>query len=51
MRAPEAHEPNLAEYLDAVAAVTALDMRKAPGDPWSGLLELTLRKPAPDVPL
>jgi MoxR-like ATPase len=51
MRAPEAHEPNLAEYLDAVAAATALDMRKDAGDHWSGLLELTLRKPAPDVTL
>jgi MoxR-like ATPase len=51
MRAPEAHEPNLAEYLDAVAAVTALGMREDSGDDWSELLELTLRKPGPDVTL
>jgi MoxR-like ATPase len=51
MRAPEAHEPNLAEYLDAVAALTALGMREHSGDQWSELLELTLRKPAPDVTL
>jgi MoxR-like ATPase len=51
MRAPEAHEPNLAEYLDAVAAVTALGMREDSGDHWSEILELTLQKPAPDVTL
>jgi MoxR-like ATPase len=50
-RAPESHEPNLAEYLDAVAAVAALEMRKDMVDPWSELLELTLSKPAPDKTL
>jgi MoxR-like ATPase len=50
-RAPEAHEPNLAEYLDTVAAVTALEMRKDSGAHWSDVLDLTLRKPVPDVTL
>lgn len=50
-RALEAHEPNLAEYLDAVAAVAALEMRKDEGDQWSELLKLTLSKPAPDKTL
>jgi MoxR-like ATPase len=50
-RTPEEHEPSLAEYLDAVAAVKALEMRQDPGDHWSELLEFTLRKPDPDVTL
>jgi MoxR-like ATPase len=51
MRTPEAHEPNLAEYLDAVAAATALGMRAELGDHWAEFLEFTLRKTAPDVTL
>jgi hypothetical protein len=43
-RAPDQHEPSLAEFLDAVAAVVAL----GPDDPrWQGIVEYTLSKPGP----
>jgi MoxR-like ATPase len=43
-RAPDEHEPSLAEYLDAVAAVVAL----GPDDPrWQDIVEYTLSKPGP----
>jgi len=48
LRTPESHEPNLAEYLDAVAAAAALDLRADPGVNWDELVELTLRKTQPD---
>lgn len=48
-RTPESHDPNLAEYLDAVAAVAALDLHPDAEDVWQTLLELTLSKPAADA--
>jgi MoxR-like ATPase len=45
-RAPEDHEPNLAEYLDTVAAVAALGVHGRPQ--WDQVVEFTLSKPAPD---
>jgi MoxR-like ATPase len=45
-RAPEDHEPNLAEYLDTVAAVAALGVQDQPQ--WDQVVEFTLSKPAPD---
>jgi MoxR-like ATPase len=44
-RAAEEHEPNLAEYLDTVAAVATLGVDG--GRQWEQLIEFTLRKPAP----
>ncbi len=44
-RTPEEHEPSLAEFLDAVAAVVALgEDDKAR---WAGIVEFTLAKPGP----
>jgi MoxR-like ATPase len=43
-----AHEPGLAEYLDAVAAVAALEAEPNGGARWSHLAEFTWLKPAPD---
>ena len=46
-RAADQHEPNLAEYLDAVAAVAALGVGN--GEPqWRQVMEFTLSKPAPE---
>jgi MoxR-like ATPase len=46
-RAPEEHEPSLAEYLDAVAA--AVTLQEAGGDTqaWEAVVEFTLTKPRP----
>lgn len=46
-RAPGQHEPNLAEYLDAVAAVAFLEVDGE--KQWEQVVEFALRKPAPDV--
>jgi MoxR-like ATPase len=41
---PESHEPNLAEYLDAVAAAVALDLYAESSDRWRDFVDLLLRK-------
>lgn len=48
-RGPGDHEPGLAEFLDAVAAVVSL--RTAPGadERWEDVVEFTMTKPAPPV--
>ena len=45
-RAPEEHEPSLAEFLDTVAAVVALGHEDEAR--WADIVELTLVKPEPE---
>ena len=39
------HEPSLAEFLDAVAAVVTLGLQD--DERWQGIVEYTLAKPGP----
>ena len=47
-RAPSSHQPNLAEYLDAVAAAAALGVGAESGAVWDQLIEFALRKAPPE---
>jgi MoxR-like ATPase len=46
-RMPEAHDPSLAEYLDAVAAVIELGAEDEGDARWGEIVEYALAKPAP----
>jgi MoxR-like ATPase len=46
-RAAEEHEPSLAEFLDAVAAVVTLREHDAGEQRWEQIVEVSLTKPAP----
>jgi MoxR-like ATPase len=48
-RSAEEHEPGLAEFLDAVAAVAALRAGPDGEQRWQDVVEFTLRKPAPET--
>ncbi|WP_433305753.1 AAA family ATPase [Actinoplanes sp. CA-030573] len=44
-RGESGHEPNPAEFLDAVAAAISLQVRDSGGQRWDQLMEFALRKP------
>ncbi len=47
-RTLSSYQPNLAEYLDAVAAAAALGVGAESGDVWDQLIEFALRKAPPE---
>jgi hypothetical protein len=48
-RAPEDHEPSVAEFLDIIAAAATLNMAPEGSDRWEQIVEFTLSKPAPSI--